>query len=71
MAILLRTIAIIIEVSLLTAIAYAVLKGVKLAIFDLGIGTKYSKAVTMVLIAVGLMVMVFFIAHLTSFYPAV
>ncbi len=71
MAILLRTIAIIIEVSLLTAIAYAVLKGVKLAVFDLGIGTKYSKAVTMVLIAVGLMVTVFFIAHLTSFYPAV
>ena len=71
MDILLRTIAIFIEVLLLAAIAYAVLHGVKLTAFDLGIGPKYNKAITMVLLAIGVLVVVFFIAHLTTFYPAV
>ncbi len=71
MDILFRTIAIIIEVVILTAIAYAVLNGVRLAIFDLGVGPKYSKAVTMALLAVGVIIVVFFIAHLTTFYPTI
>ena len=71
MDILFRTIAIIIEVVILTAITYAVLNGVRLAIFDLGVGSKYSKAVTMALLAVGVLIVVFFIAHLTTFYPTI
>ena len=71
MDILLRTIAIFIEVLLLAAIAYAVLYGVRLAAFDLGIGTKYNKAITMALVAAGVLIVVFFIAHLTTFYPTV
>jgi len=71
MDILLRTIAIIIEVVILAAIAYSVLNGVRLAAFDLGIGPKYSQAIAMVLLAVGLLIVVFFIAHLTTFYPAI
>ena len=71
MDILLRTIAIFVEVLLLAAIAYAVLYGVKLTAFDLGISHKYNKAITMVLLAVGILIVVFFIAHLTTFYPAV
>ncbi len=71
MDILFRTIAIIIEVVILTAIAYAVLNGVRLAIFDLGVGPKYSKAVTMALLVVGVIIVVFFIAHLTTFYPTI
>jgi len=69
MDIFLRTIAIIIEVLILAVIAYVVLNGVRLTVFDLGIKAKYNKAVAMALIAVGIIVLIFFIAHLTTFYP--
>ncbi len=71
MDILLRTIAIIIEVVILAAITYCVLKGARLIAFDLGIGPKYSKAIAMTLLAVGILIIVFFIAHLATFYPVV
>ena len=71
MDILVRTIAIILEVLILAAIAYSVLNGVRLTAFDLGIGPKYSKAIAMALLAVGFIVLIFFIAHLTAFYPAI
>ncbi len=67
----LRTIAIIIEVLILAAITYAVFNGVRLTAFDLGIKPKYGKAVVMALLAIGFIVVIFFIAHLTSLYPAV
>jgi len=70
MGILFRTIAIIMEVVLLVVITYSVLNGVRLTAFDLGIGPKYSKAIAMMLLAVGFIIVVFFIAHLTAFYPA-
>jgi len=65
-----RVIAIIIEVVILTALAYAVLNAVRLTAFDLGIGPKYSKFVTLVLLALGFIAVIFFIAHLTAFYPS-
>lgn len=71
MDILLRPIAIVFEVLILAAITYSVLNGVRLTAFDLGIGPKYSKAIAMILLAVGILIMVFFIAHLTTFYPMV
>ena len=71
MDIVIRAIAIFIEVVILMAIAYSVLNGVRLTIFDLGIGPKYSKAIAMMLLAVGFIIVVFFIAHLTTFYPVV
>ncbi len=70
MDVLLRTVAIFIEVILLAVIFYAMLNGVRLAVFDLGVGPKYNKAVTMALAAAGIIVVVFFIAHLAAFYPA-
>jgi len=71
MDIFLRTIAIIIEVLILAAVTYAVLNGVRLTASDLGIGPKYGKAIVLALLAVGFIVVIFFIAHLTTFYPAV
>ncbi len=71
MDILFRTIAIVIEVLILAAISYAVLHGVRLTASDLGIGPRYGKAVVLALLAVGFIVLIFFIAHLTTFYPAV
>ncbi|MFC2002567.1 hypothetical protein ACFLV4_01280 [Chloroflexota bacterium] len=67
----LRAIAVFIEVALLAGIAYCVLNGVRLTIFDLGAGSKYNKALTMALVAVGVIVAVFFIAHLITFYPTI
>ena len=70
MDVLIRTIAIIIEVVILAAIVYAMLSGVRLIAFDLGVKPKYNKAIIMALCAGGTIVVVFFIAHLTTFYPA-
>jgi len=70
MDIFLRAIAILIEVVILAGIMYALLRGVKVIAFDLGLGEKYKKFITMALIAVGSIAVIFFIAHLTSFYPS-
>ena len=70
MDVLLRTIAIFIEVLILALVIYALLNGVRLILFDLGLGSKYGKAVAMMLVTVGCILVVFFIAHLTTFYPA-
>jgi succinate dehydrogenase/fumarate reductase cytochrome b subunit len=67
----LRTIAIIIEVLLLAVIAYAVFRGVRLTVLDLGVKAKYGRAISLALIAVGVILLVFFIAHLTTFYPEI
>jgi succinate dehydrogenase/fumarate reductase cytochrome b subunit len=69
MDIVLRIIAIVIEVLILAAIAYAVFNGLRLAALDLGIKSRYNRAVTVALFAVGFILLVFFIAHLTTFYP--
>jgi succinate dehydrogenase/fumarate reductase cytochrome b subunit len=71
MDIFLRPIAIFIEVLILAVITYSVFNGIRLTIFDLGAGPKYGKIITMALLAVGFIALVFFIAHLTAFYPEV
>ena len=70
MDVLLRAIAILIEVSILGAIIYSLLTGVRLTVFDLGLGPKYKKIIAIMLVVAGGLVVVFFISHLTSFYPA-
>ena len=67
----LRAIAIFLEVVLLAVVAYAVLNGVRLTAFDLGIRPKYRKAIAMVLVVVGVILLVFFVAHLATFYPMI
>ena len=71
MDIVLRSIAIFVEVALLAVIAYFILQGIRLAVIDLGVRAKYNRAITMALVAVGIIVVVFFIAHLTTFYPEI
>ena len=71
MDIFLRVIAIIIEVLILVVMAYCVFNAVRLTVFDFGVKQKYKKAITIMLIAAGSLLVVFFIAHLTTFYPAV
>jgi len=71
MDILLRPIAVAIEVLILAAMFYFILSGVRLILFDFGIKQKYSKILTVAFIAVGCVIAVFLISHLTTFYPPV
>jgi len=71
MDILLRSIAILIELIILAAMFYFILSGVRLILFDLGITQKYSKVISVLLIAVGCVIAVFLISHLTTFYPPI
>ncbi len=66
---LIRVVAIFIEVAILAAIMYCLTTGVGLAILDLGVGSKYGKPLRGVLLIVVGITVVFFIAHLASFYP--
>jgi succinate dehydrogenase/fumarate reductase cytochrome b subunit len=65
-----RAFAIIIELLILAAITFCLLWGVRLILFDLLLGPRYKKVITMLLAAVGGVLLVFFIGHLTAFYPA-
>lgn len=69
MDIFLRAVVILAEVSILAAIIYVLLRGVQLTVFELGLESKYKKIVVIVLVLAGSMAIVFFIAHLISFYP--
>ena len=71
MAMLLRFIAISVEVILLAAVIYVLLNGVRLTFFDLGVGPKYKQMVVLTFCVVGCLAVVFFIAHLTAFYPLI
>lgn len=67
----LRVLAIIVEVLILAALIYALLRGVQLTVFDLGLEPKYKKIVVLALVLAGSAAIVFFIAHLISFYPVI
>jgi len=64
-----RAIAIFIEVLLLAVIAYSILNGARLIVLDLGVKPKYNKILSVVLTMGWVILVVFFIAHLTTFYP--
>ena len=71
MDIVLRTIAIIVELIILFAVFFFILSGVRLLLFDVGIRQKYSRILAVVLIAVGGVIAVFLISHLSAFYPVI
>jgi hypothetical protein len=66
-----RAIAIAIEVVILAAIMFSLLWAIRLTLLDLGLGTRYKGIITMLLVAVGMVSVIFFIGHLTSFYPTI
>ena len=71
MDIFLRALAIIVEVLILAALIYALLRGVQLTVFELGLESKYKKIVVISLVLAGFAAIVFFIAHLISLYPTI
>jgi len=68
---LLRAIAIFVEVLILSTVTFCLLFGVRIVLFDLGLRAKYKSMVNVALGAVAIIAVVFFIVHLTAFYPTV
>ena len=71
MNVFLRVIAILVEVLILAALIYTLLRALQLTVFELGLESKYKKIVVIALVLAGSMALVFFIAHLISFYPTI
>ena len=71
MDVLLRSIAILIELIVLGALFYHMLNGARIIVFDLGVKPKYSKIITVALVAIGSVIGTFLISHLIAFYPTV
>lgn len=67
----LRVVAVIIEVVILGAVFYFMIGGVRLILFDLGVQRQYSKVIMIFLIAVGCLITVFLVSHLSTFYPSI
>jgi hypothetical protein len=65
----LRPIAILVELAILMAVIYSLFAGLKFAAFDSGLDQKYKPFIERVLIIMGCLALVFFVAHLIAFYP--
>ena len=64
-----RPIAIAVEVIILMGVIYSLFLGVKLTAFDFGLEEKYKRFICWVFVIMGCLALVFFIAHLVTFYP--
>jgi hypothetical protein len=53
------------------ALISSLFAGVLFALFDLGFNKKYQKFITWVMMIVGFLALVFFTAHLITFYPRI
>ncbi len=67
----LRPIEIFVEIVILTAVIYSLFAGLNFAAFDLGLNQKYQKFIRLVLMIMGGLALVFFVAHLFAFYPRI
>jgi hypothetical protein len=65
----LRVAAVLLEVLVLAGMMFSILWGVKLLAADLGVSSKYTKAIMMALSVLFGILVFFFIMHLTAFYP--
>jgi hypothetical protein len=64
-----RTIAIIVELTVLMAVIYSLFAGMTFAIFDFGLNRKYYNFIKLAMMIMGCLAFVFFVAHLITFYP--
>lgn len=69
MDVFIRAIAIIIEVLIIAAIFYHILAGVRILLLEVGLSPKYSRIITLALVAVGTLFGTFLVSHLITFYP--
>jgi len=66
-----RGLAIVVEVSVLTGLIYSIINGARLALFDYGLDDKFSYFIKFMVLIVVCIALVFFAAHLITFYPRV
>ena len=71
MEILYRAICIIVELAILIVIVYALLDGIKLAIFDFRVSQKYNGFFNLVMMILASIALAFFFSHLVTFYPRI
>ena len=71
MATYLRPIEILVEIIILMAVICSLFAGLNFAAFDLGLNQKYQKFIRLVLMIMGSLALVFFVAHLFAFYPRI
>jgi len=64
-----RAVAIAVEVIILMGVIYSLFLGVKLTALDFGLEEKYQKFIDWVFMIMGCLALVFFVAHLVTFYP--
>ncbi len=64
-----RPLAIAVEVILLMGVISSLFLAVKLSALDFGLEEKYQKFIDWVFMIMGCLALVFFIAHLVTFYP--
>ena len=64
-----RPMAIVVEVVILMAVIYSLFLGVKFSVLDFGLEEKYKSFICWVFMIMGCLALVFFIAHLITFYP--
>ena len=62
-------IAVAVEVIILMGVMYSLFLAVKLSALDFGLEEKYQKFIDWVFMIMGCLALVFFIAHLVTFYP--
>ena len=65
----LRPVVIIVEIVVLMGVIWSLFLGVKLSAFDFGLEEKYQKFINWVFVIMGCLALVFFVAHLITFYP--
>lgn len=65
----LRVAAVLLEVLVLSGMMFCLVWGLKLLLADLGISSKYDKAITMAMTVIWAILTFFFIMHLSAFYP--
>jgi hypothetical protein len=65
----LRPAVIIVEIIILMGVIGSLFLGVKLTAFDFGVEEKYKRFLCWVFMIMGCLALVFFIAHLVTFYP--
>jgi hypothetical protein len=64
-----RPVAIAVEVIILMGVIYSLFLGVKLTALDFGLEEKYKRFICWVFVVMGCLALVFFVAHLVTFYP--
>ena len=64
-----RPVAIAVEVIILMGVISSLFLGMKLSALDFGLEEKYQEFIDWVFMIMGCLALVFFIAHLITFYP--